>query len=299
MAVVQSYVERAPVAALSDLVRVVWIQQIGTEPYLQRNLPTGGVELHCPLGSPPRPEAQANQTPRPEAQANQTPRLVGPLTGPSVEVLAPGTTVIGVRFHPGAAAALLGLPACELVDLTVPLDDVVGPAAVALAERLYLAGAPGVALSVLQDFLVDRRAGAAEPDPVVSEAVRRLMPWRAGEVGALCSGLALSPSQLRRRCVAAVGVGPKALQRTLRFQGFLALAQSSGVRARCEDGGLAGLAAEAGYADQAHLSRECVRLTGLPPRSFLRDREDACGCGHDHSASFVPFLRERPRPART
>lgn len=286
MAVVQSYVEQAPAAALSDLVRVVWIQQIGTEPYLQRNLPTGGVELHCPLGSPPRPEAQANQTPR----------LVGPLTGPSVEVLAPGTTVIGARFHPGAAAALLGLPACELVDLTVPLDDVVGPAAVALGERLYLAGAPAVALSVLQDFLVDHRAGAAEPDPVVSEAVRRLMPWRAGEVGALCSGLALSPSQLRRRCVAAVGVGPKALQRTLRFQGFLALAQLSGVRARPENGGLARLAAEAGYADQAHLSRECVRLTGLPPRSFLGDREDVCGCGHDHSASFVPFLRGRPRP---
>ena len=275
MAVVQSYLERVPVAALSDLVRVVWIQQIGTEPYVQRNLPTGGVELQCPIGSPPR--------------------LVGPLTGPSVEVLAPGTTVIGVRFRPGAGAALLGLPASELVDLTVPLDDVAGPAAMVLGERLCLAGAPETALSVAQDFLVDLRAGASEPDPVVSEAVRRLMPWRAGEVGTLCSVLALSPSQLRRRCLTAVGVGPKTLQRTLRFQGFLALAQAGGVRARPEDGGLAGLAAEAGYADQAHLSRECVRLTGLPPRSFLGDREDSCGCGHDHSASFVPFLRGRPR----
>jgi hypothetical protein len=167
VAAVQTYVERAPVAALSDLVRVVWIQQIGTEPYLQRNLPTGGVELHCPMGSPPR--------------------LVGPLTGSSVEVLAPGSTVIGVRFHPGAAAALLGLPVSELVDLTVPLDDVVGPAAAALGERLCLGGAPETALSAVQQFLVDHRVGAAEPDPVVSEAVRRLMPWRAGEVGTLCS----------------------------------------------------------------------------------------------------------------
>jgi AraC-like DNA-binding protein len=309
VAVVQSYLERVPVAALSDLVRVVWIQQIGTEPYVQRNLPTGGVELQCPIGSPPR--------------------LVGPLTGPSVEVLAPGTTVIGARFRPGAGAALLGLPASELVDLTVPLDDVAGPAAMVLGERLCLAGAPETALSVAQDFLVDLRVGAPEPDPVVSEAVRRLMPWPGGEVGTLCSVLALSPSQLRRRCLTAVGVGPKTLQRTLRFQGFLALAQAGGILARPprrgrpdeprlrgrpdeprrrgrpdeprrrgrpdeQGGGLAGLAAEAGYADQAHLSRECVRLTGLPPRSFLGDREDSCGCGHDHSASFVPFLRGHP-----
>jgi hypothetical protein len=50
----QSYVERLPVPALVDLVRVVWIQRIGAEPYPQRNLPTGGVELHCPMGSLPR-----------------------------------------------------------------------------------------------------------------------------------------------------------------------------------------------------------------------------------------------------
>jgi hypothetical protein len=102
----QSYVERPPVPALGDLVRAVWIHRIGAEPYLQRNLPTGGVELHCPIGS--------------------LPRLVGPLTGPSVEVLAPGITLVGVRFHPGVAAPMLGLPAAELVDLTLHLDRIWG-----------------------------------------------------------------------------------------------------------------------------------------------------------------------------
>jgi AraC-like DNA-binding protein len=275
---VQSYIERPPVPALRDLVRVVWIQRIGAEPYLQRNLPTGGVELHCPIGS--------------------LPRLVGPLTRPSVEVLAPATTVVGVRLHPGAAASMLGLPASELVDQTLYLDEVWGPAAVVLGELLSGARSPEVALLTLQEQLVFRRADGARPDPLVSEAVRRLMPWRAGEIGSLSSLLAISESQLRRRCLAAVGIGPKALQRTLRFQGFLALVQSTVVRATPPDGGgLAELAAEAGYADQAHLSRECVRLTGLPPREFLGDTRGRCGCGHDHSASFVPFLRWRPRPA--
>ena len=272
----QSYVERPPVPALGDLVRVVWIQRIGAEPYTQRNLPTGGIELHCPIGS--------------------LPRLVGPLTGPSAQILAPGTTVVGVRFRPGAAAPLLGLPACELVDLTLDLDEVWGSAAVVVGELVSGAGSPEEALLMLQEQLIGRRAGGAQPDPVVSEAVQRLTPWRAGQIGSLSSLLAISESQLRRRCLAAVGIGPKALQRTLRFQGFLALVQSRAMRATPPDGGgLAALAAEAGYADQAHLSRECVRLTGLQPRRFLANKTTRCGCGHDHSASFISFLRARPR----
>lgn len=39
------YDERVPVAALAGRVRTVWVQRIGAHPYLQRNLPTGGVEL--------------------------------------------------------------------------------------------------------------------------------------------------------------------------------------------------------------------------------------------------------------
>lgn len=263
----QVYVERLPVAALAALVRTVWIQRIGPEPYPQRNLPTGGVELHCPVGS--------------------LPRLVGPLTGPSVDPLAPGTTLVGVRFRPGVAAAVFGLPASELVDLTLGLDEVWGPAAVDLGERVSVAPSPEVALGAVQDWLVARRVEA--PDPLVSEVVRRSMPGRAGTVAALGDQLGLSASQLRRRCLAAVGIGPKALQRTLRFQGFLAHAQAAGMRSPSpDDGGLAGLAAQAGYADHAHLTRECVRLAGLAPRAFLGSSQ--CGCGHDHAASYLPFL---------
>jgi hypothetical protein len=50
----QSYDESAPVPALAGLVRTVWIQRTGAAPYPQRDLPTGGVELHCPVGGVPR-----------------------------------------------------------------------------------------------------------------------------------------------------------------------------------------------------------------------------------------------------
>ena len=59
----------------------------------------------------------------------------------------------------------------------------------------------------------------------MGEAVQALMPWHPVTIDTLATHLALSASQLRRRCLHAVGVSPKVLQRTLRFQGFLALAR--------------------------------------------------------------------------
>jgi AraC-like DNA-binding protein len=272
----QSYVERPPLPALASVISSVWIQQVAPDaaPYTHRNVPSGSVELLCRVGA--------------------VPRVVGPQTGALVEVLAPGSTVIGVRFHPGAAPSVLGLPASELVDLTLEADELWGRPAVALGELASAAASPEDALAALQRHILGRLADAAGPDPLVSEAVRQLR-WLTDDVGSLTSSLYVSERQLRRRCQAAVGLAPKTLHRMLRFQGFLSLAQHSIARGQAPaDDGLARLAAEAGYADQPHLNRECVRLTGVSPRAFLGEAEQQCGCGHDHAASFMPVLRSRP-----
>ncbi|MFJ7210592.1 DUF6597 domain-containing transcriptional factor [Amycolatopsis sp. NPDC098790] len=245
------YVERLPVPRLASVVRTVWFQRTGDAPYVQRHLPTGGVELHFPLGG--------------------RPRLLGPLTAPRLEVIPARTTLVGVRYRPGAAPPL-PVPLDELVDQHVDLADLWGDAAGRLAAAGTLAG-------------IQARLPVAAVDPLVAEAVRLLMPWRPADIDTVAGHLALSPSQLRRRCLQAVGVAPKVLQRTLRFQGFLALAQA-GLRSA------AGLAADTGYADQAHLNRECLRLTGLTPRALLGGSVEGCACGHDHSASYLPFLRD-------
>jgi AraC-like DNA-binding protein len=140
---------------------------------------------------------------------------------------------------------------------------------------------------------VRKLAGAGQPpDPLVSTVVRGLMPWRINDVTSLRASLHISETQLRRRCRTAVGLAPKALHRMLRFQGFLALVQQAIAQGRPPtDDGLALRALRAGYADQSHLTRECVRLTGVSPRVFLSETQQACACGHDHSASFAPVLR--------
>jgi AraC-like DNA-binding protein len=275
----QSYVERPPIPALAGVVSSVWIQQVAPEapPYTQRNIPSGAVELVCRVGGEPR--------------------VIGPLTAASVEVLAPGTTIIGLRLAPGAAPSVLGLPAAELVDLAVDARDVWGAAASRGRSALAAFADPDVApadlLVRVQLLLAARLADAVAPDPVVAEAIRRLR-WATDEVGSLTSTLHISERQLRRRFQVATGLAPKPLHRMLRFQRFLSLAQhalASGVAPAGD--GLARLAAEAGYADQPHLNRECLRLTGVSPGAFLGEAHEHCGCGHDHAASFLPVLRAR------
>jgi AraC-like DNA-binding protein len=215
------------------------------------------------------------------------PKIVGPQTGPTEEVLAPGTTIVGVRFRPGAAPAVLGMPASELVDLAVRLDVLWGASAVALGEKIAASASAQDAASALETEISGRLAAESHFDPVATDAMRRLLPGCTKDVTSLASSLYISERQLRRRCEAAIGLTPKVLHRILRFRGFLALA-------RCHtlpNVGLALLAAEAGYADQSHLSRESLRLTGWSPRALLREVEHHCGAVHDHAASYAPLLR--------
>jgi AraC-like DNA-binding protein len=167
--------------------------------------------------------------------------VAGPATGPALADVPAGRRAFGVRFRIGAAGAALGLPASELLDRTVPLADVWGATAERFEEAALTGGPRALAGAI-------RARIDQAPDTAVRAAATGL------PVG-------LGDRQLRRRFADAVGYGPKTLARVLRFQRFLALAQAGAP--------LAQLAFEAGYADQAHLTRECTRLSGLSPAALL------------------------------
>jgi AraC-like DNA-binding protein len=267
----QTHRDRRPAAELARHVACVSVQQVfpGSEPYTYRPVPNGSAELLCEVGA--------------------MPQVVGPQSGPLQHTLTPGTTVVGVRFNPGAAPSVLGVPASEVVDLSVGADELWGRSAVALGEAVAAAASPWEAAAKLEAVVVARLADAAEPDPIAMEAVRLLLPGRTRDVTSLPSELYISESQLRRRLQETTGFAPKVLHRMLRFQGFLALA---GQREH-PSAELALLAAEAGYADQSHLTRESMRLSGLSPRALLLESEVNCGPSHDHAASYGPLLRSR------
>ncbi len=175
--------------------------------------------------------------------------VAGPDTGPWHSHTEPGEWIIGVRFLPGAGGPALGIPLCELRDRRVELSTL------GLDPREELRGeADPQLVPHLLALAAARLVNAGPPDRTVHAAVGRLRD-PAQRVEALAADLGLSERQLRRRFLTSVGYGPKTLQRILRLRRFMA----------GERDDLARAAFDAGYADQAHLARECRRLTGLSP----------------------------------
>lgn len=185
--------------------------------------------------------------------------IAGPATAPVPSGLPVGVPVFGVRFRLGVAGAALGLPAGELADDTVPVADVWGPG---YDERVALGGLPEL-VEVVRGLV-----SGMPLDPLArSAALAMALP--GARVDMLGPALGVSERQLRRRFLDAVGYGPKTLARILRFQRFLALASTG------DD--LAGLAIAAGYADQAHLTRETRRLAGRTPLEIVSSGAAAAG----------------------
>lgn len=183
--------------------------------------------------------------------------VAGPATRAVVPEVSADATKVGVRFRTGAAANALGLPAAELRDESVALEDVWGVRGRELSERAAEAASTAERLGLLASAMGD----APAPDPLVRAAVRDLADPRA-RVAELSRSLFISERQLRRRIEHAVGYSPRMLARVLRMQRFLRLAARDG-----DD--LARLAVEAGYADQSHLTRECSDLCGVPAGELL------------------------------
>ncbi|MFF7455834.1 helix-turn-helix domain-containing protein [Kitasatospora sp. NPDC008115] len=240
-----SYTERRPVHAPGRQVACLWTRHNARESYDQLVVPDGCVDL---------------------VWSDAGLEVVGPDRAPRSVPVRGGAELAGVRFRPGAAGLLLGaVPVRELCDRQVPLAELVGaPAAERLGERL--AGARGSREAVAElDAFAAALVSGWEPDRVVERAVAALGRVRGARVPDLAAELGLSERQLRRRLVDAVGYGPKTLHAVLRFQRALACARPGGR-------GLAEVALRAGYADQAHLTREVRRWAGVPPTVLLGRR---------------------------
>jgi AraC-like DNA-binding protein len=184
--------------------------------------------------------------------------------------MAAGTVILGARFRPSAGGPVLGIPLSELRDRRVDLADLRRPDALRLSANLDPVAAAARILDVTGTLVAD-----AQPDLAITQAAFLLRDPRT-RAEDIADDVGLSPRQLRRRCHAAVGYGPKTLQRVLRFRRFVSRIDALAQNPPIPDGlDLAGLAVQAGYADQAHLTRECGRLAGLTPATLLAARRPA------------------------
>ncbi|MFE4398640.1 MULTISPECIES: AraC family transcriptional regulator [Streptomycetaceae] len=169
--------------------------------------------------------------------------------------------VLGARFRAGAFRALAGHPVSGLADRSVPAAEYFGPGADRFnAEVLGASGSP----AALADAFL--RPRLPEPDPVAAE-VAAMVDRITGRpdlcrVDALAAELGLTVRRLQRLFAEYVGASPKWVLRRARLH---EAAERAGT-----DGGLdlAALAAELGYADQAHLTRDFAAAVGVPPARY-------------------------------
>ncbi len=140
--------------------------------------------------------------------------VAGPDTHAFLTTLRPGQVVTGLRFRPGAAPGVLGVPAYVLQDRRVRLEDL-WPATT-VARRIAEAPDPA---AVLTAAVTSR---ATQPDSALRAVLAQL---RAGSsVAATADALGWTNRALHRRCRDAFGYGPSVLRRILRFRMALRLA---------------------------------------------------------------------------
>ncbi|TDW87135.1 helix-turn-helix protein [Kribbella pratensis] len=197
--------------------------------------------------------------------------IAGPRTRAAYHTSKDLPVCLRLRIRPGRALPLLGAAADELVDRTVPLSDLTGSSANALAGRLVTyKDEPEQAVEVLGDFLLGRLPRRL-PDrlELVGEAAAELASEAAPRtVGETAQRLGVSERYLRRVFREAVGVSPKHFARITRVRTVIAHARRSWSDA----------AACAGYTDQSHLIADFRSLMRVTPEAYATGRVPLSTC---------------------
>lgn len=282
---------RVPTAPLDRFLRLVWTNErpAGLAHGREWGLPTGCAELVVVLGNEPS---------RRFASLDDQSGLCLPqglLQGPGDRAHLRGTggasLVVGAQFRPGGLNAFQREPVDACAGLTLPIEHWWPGFVDAVVTQLGdpARATPEARLRALEQALLKRCRYAPQIDPLVAWALPQW--WAGASVGAVQAASGLAPATFIARYRASCGLAPKRHADVLRLQRLLRLARGLPFEASGGDGwpadsvqdrpgplvrpSWAALAAQAGFADQAHLSRQFTRLTGMTPGHYWRHATEA------------------------
>ncbi|QKW35747.1 AraC family transcriptional regulator [Actinomadura sp. NAK00032] len=193
-------------------------------------------------------------------------RIAGVVRDEFVEEIHGEGRVIGAAFRPGGFRPFLDGPVASLTGRFAGVDEVFGAAGLALAGEVFAAASAEAGVARLEEFLA---AAAPEPDPSAERAasVVARIAERPGlvRVDELAAEEGFSVRALQRLFHEYVGINPKWVIRRFRMQEAAERAASGAAV------DWAALAAELGYADQAHFTRDFTAAVGTPPARYARE----------------------------
>jgi AraC-like DNA-binding protein len=181
-------------------------------------------------------------------------------------------TGVQVSLCPIAARRFFDLPMSELAGRTVSLRDLLPREERTLAERLAELPDWDARLDAVEALLAPRIAASPARTDIVAWACDRIERTPAVELKTLARELGYSQKHVIDLFRHHVGMTPKQFSRIVRFDRLVQHLRGGG------RGSWAELAARFGWYDQAHLSSDVKRITGLPPsraRALLLGLSDA------------------------
>jgi AraC-like DNA-binding protein len=233
----------------------------GFEPGVHVGLPSRHLTFLVSLGDPIDVGLFHDQTvPRERFAA-----LVGGLHTQPAAVHHDGNQYgIQLDVTPLGARALFGMPASEIATLTLPLDTVLGHRAGELMDRLRSASVWSRRFAVLDQILLHTLSELDEPPHEVTFAWDRLTR-SGGMVGVrrLAMEVGWSRRHLSEQFRREFGLAPKTMGRVVRFD------RARRMLMRLERPSLGTVAATAGYADQAHMTRDWREFAGASPMAWM------------------------------
>jgi len=190
-------------------------------------------------------------------------RVAGVIKGGFSYTMRGSGRVLGVRFSPGGFRTFLGGPVHQLTGRFADIADLFGPAGATMVDRVLAAPDDRAAIAHVESFLLSlgprRDPLAEEVAALVAAAENDVAITRVTHLAAL-SGR--SVRVLQRLFREYVGIGPKWVIRRFRLH------EAAERIYHGED--IATLAAELGYADQAHLTHDFTATVGMPPAAYAK-----------------------------
>lgn len=186
-------------------------------------------------------------------------RVVGVWTRLWTNELSGRGEVHAAKLRAGGARAFLRGSAHELTNRRVAIDAAFGEEAAAIGRRMTAAEAP---LSVMQDVLRAHRRPRGDERRAIELVERIVREADVTSVALLAEREGTSVRELQRLFKENVGAPPKWVIRRHRLQEVALRLE------RNEPVSIAALAADLGYTDQAHLTRDFSAAVGRPPRAF-------------------------------
>lgn len=172
-----------------------------------------------------------------------------------------------IRFRPAGLAPFCSLQVSELTQSCASVEEIWGARGRQLEHTI--AGCPSEEqrARIADDFLTNLLAErGAEHGSLARSCVRSMLSATELSVDAVAASHAVGYKRIERAFMRDVGLSPKHVLKVARLQRALVAATAT------PGASLATAAAEAGYVDQAHMTRDFKQLVGRTPRTFLEER---------------------------